>query len=92
MGRRKFPWLEGESLSLVVVMVTGSTHCRRTQAVPWQSIPVRTLTSRLSPPPRCCLPGGVCCHGDVDVFQELMSLGLDRLKSGLIALGLKCGG
>ena len=34
----------------------------------------------------------VCCHGDVDVSQELMSLGLDRLKSGLIALGLKCGG
>ena len=33
----------------------------------------------------------VCCHGDVSL-QELMSLGLDRLKSGLMALGLKCGG
>ena len=25
-------------------------------------------------------------------FQELASLGLDRLKSALMALGLKCGG
>jgi splicing factor 3A subunit 3 len=34
-------------------------------------------------------------HLDLSAFsspEELMSLGLDRLKSGLIALGLKCGG
>ena len=28
----------------------------------------------------------------VFLTQELMSLGLDRLKSALMALGLKCGG
>ena len=34
-------------------------------------------------------------HLDLSAFsshEELASLGLDRLKSGLIALGLKCGG
>ena len=34
-------------------------------------------------------------HLDLSAFQsweELASLGLDRLKSGLMALGLKCGG
>ena len=34
-------------------------------------------------------------HLDLSAFsspEELMSLGLDRLKSALMALGLKCGG
>ena len=34
-------------------------------------------------------------HLDLTAFsspEELMSLGLDRLKSALMALGLKCGG
>ena len=34
-------------------------------------------------------------HLDLSAFataEELAGLGLDRLKSGLIALGLKCGG
>ena len=34
-------------------------------------------------------------HLDLSAFsswQELASLGLDRLKSALLALGLKCGG
>ena len=34
-------------------------------------------------------------HLDLSAFsnsEELATLGLDRLKSGLIALGLKCGG
>ena len=52
MGRRHSPWLEGEPLSLVIAMATGSSHCRKTQGVPWQSILERTLTSLPFPPRR----------------------------------------
>ena len=47
---------------------------------------------------QCILLQSFISHASADVYlsysvpQELASLGLDRLKSALMALGLKCGG
>ena len=48
MDGGNFPWVEGKPHPLIV-MTTGSTHCRKTQGVPWRSILVRTLTFPHSP-------------------------------------------
>jgi splicing factor 3A subunit 3 len=40
----------------------------------------------------CTLHSAVLSNLSVDVFLELEALGMDRLKEGLEAIGLKCGG